>query len=59
MAERTLDAQVVVLRKIKLGESDLILHLMDTSGSALEAIAKGARKPTSAHSARLELFNSG
>ncbi len=53
-----MDAQVVVLRKTKLGESDLILHMMDASGSALEAIAKGARKPTSANSARLELFNS-
>lgn len=57
MPGRDRTAQVVVLGKTKLGESDLILHLMDSTGAAVKAIAKGARKPRNANSARLELFN--
>lgn len=49
---------VVVLRKTKLGESDLILTMLASDGSLLKAVAKGARKPTSPFSSRLELYTS-
>lgn len=51
----TFDA--LVLRKTKLGEADLIIHMMDDEGSARKAVAKGARKPRNAGSAKLDLFN--
>lgn len=57
MATPTFNSDVLVLKKIKLGESDLILRLLAADGSLLEAIAKGARKPTNTFSSRLELFN--
>ncbi len=56
MASSTYTARVIVLRKTKLGESDLILAMLSSDGSQIRAVAKGARKPTSSFSARLELF---
>lgn len=55
MAQQTYTAHVIVLRKTKLGESDLILSMLAQDGSQIRAVAKGARKPTSQFSSRLEL----
>lgn len=52
----TYPARVVVLRKTKLGESDLILTLMSSEGRQIRAVAKGARKPGSRFGARVEPF---
>lgn len=57
MAAGTYRQRVLVLRKTKLGESDLILTLLSDSGCQLKAVAKGARKPTSSFASRLELFS--
>lgn len=56
MAERTRSDRVVVLRKTKLGETDLILTMLSSDGSQIRAVAKGARKPASVFSTRLELY---
>ncbi|MCL1796852.1 MAG: DNA repair protein RecO [Eggerthellaceae bacterium] len=56
MAAETYTAQVIVLRKTKLGESDLILNLLAKDGSQLRVVAKGSRKPTNTFATRLELF---
>lgn len=56
MASATFNARVIVLRKTKLGESDLIVTLLAEDGSQLRAVAKGARKPSSTFAARLELY---
>lgn len=45
-----------MLRRTKLGESDVIVTLLAQDGSQVRAVAKGARKPTSSFSSRLELF---
>lgn len=55
MADHTYRARGVVLKKTKLGESDLIVTLLAEDGSALKLVAKGARKPQSPFSSRLEL----
>lgn len=47
--------QAIVLKKTKLSESDLIVSFLCKDGSLLRAVAKGARKPASNFSARLEL----
>ena len=57
MAHLTYTARVIVVRKTKLGESDLILSLLTEDGSQLRAVAKGARKPKSSFASRLELFS--
>lgn len=57
MPSRDFPAEVLVLRKTKLGESDLILTLLSADGSLLRAVAKGARKPRSPFASRLELFS--
>ena len=57
MSQPTYDARVIVLRKTKLGESDLILTLLAEDGSQMRAVAKGARKPASSFAARLELYS--
>lgn len=56
MSQATYDARVIVLRKTKLGESDLILTMLAEDGSQMRAVAKGARKPSSSFSSRLELY---
>lgn len=57
MASKTYSADALVLRKTNLGESDLIVRMMDSKGRLLEGVAKGARKPQGALSGRVELFN--
>jgi DNA repair protein RecO (recombination protein O) len=48
--------EAVVLRSIRYGEADRILHLYSVSHGRLGAIAKGARKPRSRFGGRLEPF---
>lgn len=50
----TYSVTAMVLRKTKLGETDLILTLLDQDGSLKKAIAKGARKPGSKFGGRGE-----
>lgn len=57
MASETYSASVIVLKKTKLGESDLILTFLNKDGSQLKAVAKGARKPSNSFASRLELFS--
>lgn len=57
MARPTYRARVLVIRKTKLGETDLILTMLAEDGSQLRAVAKGARKPSGAFASRLELFS--
>ena len=47
----------IVLRKTKLGEADLIITLLDSDGSCMQAVARGARKPKNTFASRLELFS--
>jgi DNA repair protein RecO (recombination protein O) len=48
--------EAVVLRSIRYGEADRILHLYSKSRGRIGAIAKGARKPRSRFGGRLEPF---
>jgi DNA repair protein RecO (recombination protein O) len=48
--------RALVLRKTKLGETDLILTLLAADGGQVRAVAKGARKPKSRLGARTEPF---
>jgi DNA repair protein RecO (recombination protein O) len=50
-------AEAVVLRSIRYGESDRILHLFTKERGRVGAIAKGARKTRSRFGARLEPFS--
>ncbi|MCI8468535.1 MAG: DNA repair protein RecO [Eggerthellaceae bacterium] len=56
MAAPSYPARGLVLRKTKLGESDLVVTMLAQDGSQLRAVAKGARKPTSTFASRLELY---
>jgi len=49
--------RALVLRKTKLGETDIILTLLAEDGSQVRAVAKGLRKPTSRFGGRLEPFS--
>jgi DNA repair protein RecO (recombination protein O) len=51
-----LKTQAIVLRSIRYGEADRILHLYTPSHGRLSAIAKGARRARSRFGARLEPF---
>ncbi|MGO9908623.1 MAG: DNA repair protein RecO [Solirubrobacteraceae bacterium] len=53
---RSLRTEAIVLRSIRYGEADRILHLYTTSYGRLSAIAKGARRARSRFGARLEPF---
>ena len=46
----------VVLRSIRYGEADRILHLYSAARGRVNAIAKGVRKPRSRFGGRLEPF---
>ncbi|MBK5110394.1 MAG: DNA repair protein RecO [Thermoleophilia bacterium] len=48
--------EAVVLRSIRYGEADRILHLYSRESGRLGAIAKGVRKPRSRFGGRLEPF---
>ncbi|MEY8562242.1 DNA repair protein RecO [Eggerthellaceae bacterium 3-80] len=56
MSSPTYSCRGIVLKKTKLGESDLILTFLLENGAQLQAVAKGARKP-GAFAARLELYS--
>jgi DNA repair protein RecO (recombination protein O) len=53
---RTLKTEAVVLRSIRYGEADRILHLYSAASGRLGAIAKGARRPRTRFGGRLEPF---
>jgi len=56
MAGKTLKTEAVVLRSIRYGEADRILHLYSASRGRIGAIAKGVRRPKSRFGGRLEPF---
>jgi DNA repair protein RecO (recombination protein O) len=56
MAGKTLKTEAVVLRSIRYGEADRILHLYSAVRGRIGAIAKGVRRPTSRFGGRLEPF---
>ncbi|HZS25042.1 MAG TPA: DNA repair protein RecO [Gaiellaceae bacterium] len=54
MAPRSYATEAVVLRSIRLGEADRVLHLYTAERGRLGAVAKGVRKTTSRFGGRLE-----
>jgi len=54
MARRSYKTPAVVLRSIRFGEADRVLHLYTLERGRVGAVAKGARKTTSRFGARLE-----
>jgi DNA repair protein RecO (recombination protein O) len=56
MPGKTLKTEAIVLRSIRYGEADRILHLYSTARGRIGAIAKGARRPKSRFGGRLEPF---
>lgn len=55
MPSNNINTNAIVLKKTKLSETDLIITFLNEDGTQLRAVAKGARKPASTLSARLEL----
>lgn len=53
---KTFKTEAIVLRSIRYGEADRIVHLYSPEHGRLNAIAKGARKPKSRFGGRLEPF---
>jgi DNA repair protein RecO (recombination protein O) len=51
---RTLKTEAVVLRSLRLGEADRVLHLYSLERGRIGAVAKGIRKTKSRFGARLE-----
>lgn len=56
MPGKTLKTEAIVLRSIRYGEADRILHLYSAKCGRVGAIAKGARRPKSRFGGRLEPF---
>jgi DNA repair protein RecO (recombination protein O) len=56
MPGKTIKTEAIVLRSIRYGEADRILHLYSPALGRFGAIAKGARKPKSRFGGRLEPF---
>ena len=56
MPGTTVKTEAIVLRSIRYGEADRILHLYARERGRIGAIAKGARKPRSRFGGRLEPF---
>jgi DNA repair protein RecO (recombination protein O) len=56
MAGKTLKTEAIVMRSIRYGEADRILHLYTAERGRAGAIAKGARRPKSRFGGRLEPF---
>jgi DNA repair protein RecO (recombination protein O) len=52
----TYKTEAIVLRSIRYGEADRILHLYSASRGRINAIAKGSRRPRSRFGGRLEPF---
>ena len=57
MAGRAYSTEAVVLRSIRLGEADRVLHLYTRANGRVGAVAKGVRKTLSRFGARLELLS--
>lgn len=57
MGSRAVRTEAVVLRSLRFGEADRILHLFTKEQGRCGAIAKGARKTRSRFGARLEPFS--
>lgn len=53
----TYHATALVLSQTKLGETDLILTLLSTTGEQIRAVAKGGRKPGSKIAGKTRLFS--
>lgn len=53
---RTFRTIALILKRRDMGESDRLLTLLTPHHGKIEALAKGARKPTSAKSGHVELF---
>ena len=56
MPGTTVKTEAIVLRSIRYGEADRILHLYSKARGRVGAIAKGARRPKSRFGGRLEPF---
>jgi len=56
MPGKTVKTEAVVLRSIRFGEADRILHLYTAERGRVNAIAKGSRRPRSRFGGRLEPF---
>ena len=56
MAGRSFKTEAIVLRSIRFGEADRILHLYSRQRGRIGAIAKGVRRPRSRFGGRLEPF---
>lgn len=56
MSSKSYKARVLVLRKTKLGDKDLIVTMLNDGGELMQGVAKGARKPGGSFAARLEVF---
>ena len=56
MASRTYSERVIVLRKTRLREADLVLTMLAEDGRQVRSVAKGALKPTGSFASRLELY---
>src|SRR5438552_11828380 len=54
MAGRAYSTEAVVLRSMRLGEADRVLHLYTEAHGRVGAVAKGVRKTNSRFGARLE-----
>src|SRR5512142_183645 len=54
MARKSYKTQAVVLRSIRFGEADRVLHLYTLDRGRVGAVAKGVRKTKSRFGARLE-----
>src|SRR5581483_4771048 len=54
MAPRSYATEAVVLRSIRLGEADRVLHLYTAERGRLGAVAKGVRKTPSRFGGRLD-----
>lgn len=57
MAGRTYRTEAIVLRSIRFGEADCVLHLYTLARGRVGAMAKGVRKTRSRFGARLEPFS--
>ncbi len=54
MAGRSYKTEAVVLRSLRLGEADRVLHLYTLDRGRVGAVAKGVRRTKSRFGARLE-----
>jgi len=57
MAGRAYSTEAIVLRSIRLGEADRVLHLYTRANGRVGAVAKGVRKTLSRVGGRLELLS--